>query len=215
MAGRAPHTPRALRRLLAALLALIAVAAGAGTALAADDATAPQSRWPVGGSAVSTAMELAAGHWGMTPCSGRVTVAWKPLAAQVNATSLWAYAGNEGFRRPARNTECEIDLSSVADWDWPKLCTVLVHEVGHLTGHDHVLDAHDVMYPTYVAPVVDCAQTPEPAPDETPLSSYATDLPVAAAPAVPAAKPAKAVPTRRKASPRRASRGASKRSKRS
>ena len=41
-------------------------------------------------------------------------------------------------------------------------CTVFVHEFGHLTGHQHVQDQNNVMYPIYVQPISQCANTPDP-----------------------------------------------------
>jgi hypothetical protein len=41
-------------------------------------------------------------------------------------------------------------------YSWPKFCTVLVHEYGHLTGHPHTVDGADVMSPIYRAPLPAC-----------------------------------------------------------
>lgn len=146
--------------LLAALALLLAGASFARPA-AAVAADSPSTRWPVGGSTLRTAMALGAEHWGMAPCRGRVTLGWDSLGAATNAQSTWAN-DLDPYRQPSFNTDCEIALSLQVDWDWQKLCTVVVHEVGHLTGHDHVDEADDVMYATYVEPVTECAATPEP-----------------------------------------------------
>jgi hypothetical protein len=167
MDGSSPPSPRiASRRLLAAALTalvLLAALACAGTARA-DDApvTAPAARWPVGGTGIRTAMSLGAEHWGFSPCRGKVAVAWAPLSAGINAESSWSN-DVDPFLQPSRNGDCEITLSLRDDWDWPKLCSVVVHEVGHLAGHDHVDDPDDVMYPIYVRAVPECLTTPEPA----------------------------------------------------
>jgi hypothetical protein len=159
LASRSPARPR---RLLAALAALLAIGAGAGTAIAADGATAPSAHWPSDGPAIRTAVDVAAAYWGSVPCRGRVDIGWDTLSRGVNATSSWAN-DVDPYTQPSLNTECDIVLSVKADWDWPMLCSVIVHEVGHLTGHDHVDDPADIMYPTYVAPIPDCMNTPEPA----------------------------------------------------
>ncbi|MDX6730659.1 MAG: Matrixin, partial [Baekduia sp.] len=83
-------------------------------------------------------------------------------SAGINAESSWSN-DVDPFLQPSRNGDCEITLSLRDDWDWPKLCSVVVHEVGHLAGHDHVDDPDDVMYPIYVRAVPECLTTPEPA----------------------------------------------------
>ena len=180
-----PRSTRS-RRTAAALLAIVAlVLIRAATAPAAGEATdAPQARWPVGGAALATAADLAAAHWGATPCRGRVTVTWVALAPGVNSAADWAYDGTDPYGTPKRNSDCTIRLSTAAGWDWPKLCTIVVHEVGHLDGHDHRDDPHDVMAAQYLEPVEDCAATEEPPADAGLLSSYlsAPAAPVAARP---------------------------------
>jgi Matrixin len=181
------------RLILPALLALLALASPAAAA-AAD---APATRWPAGGSTLRAAVALGAGHWGMTPCRGRVSVGWAALGAATNAQSSWAN-DVDPYLQPSSNTDCEIALSTQVEWDWTKLCTVVVHEVGHLDGHDHVDDPADVMYATYLAPVPECAAAPEPA------ETGPAPAPRPAAAAKPAAvkkKPAAAA--RRKRAPAR------------
>jgi hypothetical protein len=209
MDGTQHPSPHPARRVATALLALVALIVGTGTALAADDAGGPpQARWPVGGAGLATASELAAAHWGATPCHGRVTISWARLGVAVNGASDWAFEGTDPYGDAAENSDCSIRLSSDADWDWRKLCTVVVHEVGHLTGHDHVADVHDVMSPQYAEPVAECAATDEPGGDAAVLSSYLSAPGAPAALVAPAvarpkatAKP-KAAPKRRRAKAR-------------
>jgi hypothetical protein len=179
MDGRLPHlpAPRA-RRLAAGLLGLLAVVAALLAPAAARADAGPAARWPVGGSTLSTAMGLAVDHWGFSPCGGRVALRWAPLAPGINAQSSWAN-DVDPYLQPSRNTDCEIALSTRPEWDWVMLCSVVVHEVGHLTGHDHVDDEHDVMYYAYVEPVRECALTPEPA--ETGAPAPAPSAPATAA----------------------------------
>jgi hypothetical protein len=179
---RALHTvvakPRALvappRALLAPLLAaVVLLLAGAGTAAAADS---PAARWPAGGSTLRAALWLGGERWGMTPCGGKVALGWASLGARTNAQASWANDADDPFSQPSSNSGCEIALSLQAEWDWPKLCTVVVHEVGHLTGHPHVDDPDDVMYLSYVAPVPECASTPEPAETGAPRAAAKTKV---------------------------------------
>jgi hypothetical protein len=173
---RIPH------RLLVAALVLFAVAVAAPRA-SADEPFAPAARWPAGGTALHVAYDLAVEHWGFSPCHGKVAVAWAPMSADLNAQSSWT---NEldPYRQPSRNQDCDVTLSTRAEWDWPKLCTVVIHELGHLAGHDHVDDPDDVMSLTYLRPAPECAATPEPAEVAPPLAATArTPVPKAKTPA--------------------------------
>ncbi|HMJ35447.1 MAG TPA: matrixin family metalloprotease [Baekduia sp.] len=153
---------RAARLLVAAGLALLAVAGGAGTALAEDGPlVAPATRWPAGGAALRTATGLATERWGFAPCGGRVTLTWGALSAGINAEASWTN-DVDPYLQPSRNGDCAVTLASGVDWDWPKLCSVVVHELGHLAGHDHVEDPDDIMFFTYMRPIPECVSAPEP-----------------------------------------------------
>lgn len=180
------------RRLIPALITLLLVVAPA--------ARADQGRWPAGGSTLKVAMALGAEHWGMTPCGGRVAVRWERLDPGINAQSAWAN-DVDPYLQPSFNVDCEIALSPAAGWDWVKLCSVVVHEVGHLTGHDHVDDPADVMYYGYVEPVAECAQTPEPVETGPPVSAARPPAKAKAKKAAPAKKAkarARKAPARRR-----------------
>jgi hypothetical protein len=81
------------------------------------------------------ALAVALHVWGAPAC-GQVSVAWVPDEPVVGG----------------RAENCVIDLNSAYGWpalyrgNWPLLCTVVVHEWGHLTGHNHVSDPTNVMY---------------------------------------------------------------------
>ncbi|MGZ6709654.1 MAG: matrixin family metalloprotease, partial [Solirubrobacteraceae bacterium] len=71
-----------------------------------------------------------------------------------NAESRWSSpAGGD----PSTYSACTIAFSLDARWDWPKLCTVTEHELGHLNGHDHTAEEGDMMSPSYYAPTPECA----------------------------------------------------------
>lgn len=173
-----PHRPRLLVALLCA--ALLALSLAPVTARADDS---PAARWPAGGSTLHLLLAMGADHWGMTPCGGKVSIRWGALDPSLNAQSSWVNPVDD-FAQPSRNTDCEVTLSTATTWDWPKLCTVVIHEIGHLDGHDHVADPTDIMYFAYVQPAPECAAMAEPA--ETGV------------PAAPAAPRAAATPPKKK-----------------
>jgi hypothetical protein len=144
-------------------------------------------------------------HWGMTPCGGKVSIRWGTLDPSINAQSSWVNPIDD-FGHPSQNTDCQVTLSTGTWWDWPKLCTVTIHEIGHLTGHQHVDDPTDIMYFAYVQPAPECVSTPEPAETGPPPAAPRAVAPAATPkPAVAAAKKVikKAVKkTKRKHTPR-------------
>ena len=109
---------------------------------------------PASDALTTTAHALAVAHWGVEPCAGQVTVTWAHMGPGINARSTWM---SYDIHNPATYTQCAISYNLDVDWDWPKLCTVIEHELGHLAGHDHVNDPHDVMSPYYVYPTPECA----------------------------------------------------------
>jgi Matrixin len=44
---------------------------------------------------------------------------------------------------------CTIYFNQAAGWPWDKLCSVTVHEYGHLLGHRHSRNPDSIMYPGY------------------------------------------------------------------
>jgi Matrixin len=138
--------PRLLASALLAL-ALLPVAAQADIGL-------PELPVPAADALTSTAHGLAVSRWGVEPCGGQVSVTWAHMGAGINARSQWM---STDIHNPATYTQCSITYNLDVDWDWPKLCTVIEHELGHLAGHEHVDDPHDVMSPYYVYPSPECA----------------------------------------------------------
>jgi hypothetical protein len=128
---------------------LAVVAALLMTASTAYAAPGPQQHWPTGGTAFQTARQIAVDHWSMDPCHGDVDIAWGKLPAGENAESTWTNHFQD-YGDPAHNTLCDVMFNTRQDWDWPKLCTVFVHEFGHLAGNAHSADERDLMFPYYV-----------------------------------------------------------------
>jgi pyruvate/2-oxoglutarate dehydrogenase complex dihydrolipoamide acyltransferase (E2) component len=175
-----PSVPRLLLSFLIAIAILPAVAQA--------DSGLPQVPVPASDALTTTAHALAVAHWGVDPCAGQVTVTWAHMGAGINARSTWM---SYDVHNPATYTQCAISYNLDVDWDWPKLCTVIEHELGHLAGHDHVNDPHDVMSPYYVYPTPECAAGGGPVAAPAPATT-------AEAPATPPAA-SKATTTKKKA----------------
>lgn len=154
----------------------------APSASAATDAPDPDwaAHTPVGSPRLNAALALAVSHWGATPCGGQEQISWVAQAPQINAASTWSNP-TDLYANASQNTDCAIALNPAAQWDWPKFCTVVVHEVGHLDGQQHSADPTNVMTPVYNQPVAECAAAPDP---QAPAVQSA---PVAAPAAAPAA----------------------------
>jgi hypothetical protein len=131
---------------VAGLLSATAVA-GPATRFAPASPTSP---------AIAQAEQIARAYWGSDPCSGAVDVRWVRQAPDINALSTWATPATDPYGDPDANTDCTIDLNPAATFDWPKFCTVLVHEFGHLTGHDHDPRPGRLMSELYTTPLAQC-----------------------------------------------------------
>jgi Matrixin len=153
------------RLIVCAALVLAAVPAAA----MADDVEPPPIPVPAADGLMTTAHGLAVARWGMDPCGGQVAMSWQHMGAGINARSQWMSIYTND---PSTYSDCSITYNLDVDWDWPKLCTVVEHELGHLSGHDHVNDPHDVMSPYYVYAAPECAlpKTATVAPDRSPRS---------------------------------------------
>jgi len=122
---------------------------------------APSTQFPVGGPSMQAAREIADRYWGADPCGGAVTLAWTSQAPTLNAAATWTAVGNDLYGDPAHNTNCTVAFNNDQAFDWPTLCTVLVHEFGHLTGHPHSGILNDVMAAVFSQPIPQC-QIPDP-----------------------------------------------------
>jgi hypothetical protein len=154
------------RLIVCATLALVALP----TAALADDGDPPAIPVPAADSLMATAHSLAVARWATEPCGGQVAMTWTHMGEGINARSQWM---SIDVNDPSTYSECSITYNLDVDWDWPKLCTVVEHELGHLSGHDHVNDPHDVMSPYYVFAAPECAlpkSQPATAPDRAPRS---------------------------------------------
>ena len=147
---------RAITRavLRASVPACVAVCLAAPPAAAAS----PDVAFPADGRAMQAALFTAKAYWGKDPCGGSVRASWADLATGDAAISYWLSATDDAFATPESNTDCRIEFNRRQAYDWPRLCTVAVHEVGHLLGHDHTADHTHVMAETYSRPLPACLE---------------------------------------------------------
>jgi len=151
--------PRAVPRCFALLSCLLGLAGACASAASADTTSA--DRFPVGGAAMTAAEGVAQAYWGTNPCGGKYDISWVEMGLDTNAISTWSNP-TSAYDNPSQNLDCRVAFNKLIDYDWQRFCTVLVHELGHLAGHDHSADAHDVMAAYYNGPVDVCVAAPAP-----------------------------------------------------
>jgi hypothetical protein len=191
--------PPTLARLLAC--AALTLALLPATASAASAASVPV---PAAESLMNTAHALAVTRWGVDACGGQVTATWIHMGPGINARSQWM---STDARDPSSYSSCAVTYNLDVSWDWPKLCTVVEHELGHLTGHDHVDDPHDVMSAYYVYPAPECTPVAAQVPAGAPAAAPHKARPASSSRRATASKAAdkrKAAATRKAAAKRRA-----------
>ena len=190
--------PRLLRRhvvpiaLLAASLAApfftvggdsyVTATAGSAVARAAvnEEVAPPETRYAVGGEAMQSAKGLAQQHWGGPACGDKVEIVWTQLEEDTNATASWRNP-SDAWNNPGENFDCRIEFNAGADYDWAKFCTVMTHEMGHLSGQPHSDRPGELMSPVYTDALPACegpepgapAQAPAPALDAEPTATQA------------------------------------------
>jgi hypothetical protein len=143
-----------LPALLRRLLACSALGLAFVPATAHAEGLLPDVPVPAAAPLMATGQSLAAARWGVDPCGGQVAVSWSHMGPGINARSQWM---SVDINDASSYTECAITYNLDVDWDWPKLCTVIEHELGHLAGRQHVNDPRDVMSAYYIYPAPECA----------------------------------------------------------
>ena len=129
----------------AALLAFCLLLPAAADARSARSASAAAD--------VLAAYGVAKRFWGAAPCAGRVTFRWAPLGTRLHGVARWTTLARN--RRARRNCRILLD-ADLARRGWARLCTVVVHEVGHLHGHGHVPRRGRIMSAVYAGPLARC-----------------------------------------------------------
>ena len=145
---------RALRRGIGGAGAAVAlVLALAAPALAAR----PSDTFPAAGTAMADAYATAVAHWGRQPCDGRVTLRWREMAPKLNALSAWS-PGATGD--PSEFFACVITFNDTVAYDYPRLCSAMAHEMGHLFGRGHTSLRGELMSAHYSGATPACRTRP-------------------------------------------------------
>src|SRR3954469_1218895 len=116
----------------------------------------PEQVFAAGSQQMTTAIAIAKQHWNTDPCGGQVQIEWSGLASDINAQSSWTNP-TSAYDNPTQNGDCKVTFNPGAEFDWPKFCTVTIHEFGHLAGRPHSPDPDDVMFAYYTRPAAECA----------------------------------------------------------
>jgi hypothetical protein len=131
------------------------VVARAAQAPADERARPADQRFPLGGPALQSARDVARGYWNADACKGAVEFVWTTLDEGVNATASWRNP-TDAWNNAGENFDCRIELNVAAEYDFPKLCTVVAHEVGHLLGQQHADREGLLMSAYYTTPLGAC-----------------------------------------------------------
>jgi hypothetical protein len=132
---------RAIRRW--ARITVISTLATAAVWLLAPDAPAQAGVWELG-----RAQAVAGKAWGY-PCSGRPEFRYSDeYAGNPDAQHAYEFDAWVMFKPPTYEPECIIWLApGMRTASWPRLCTVILHEFGHLAGqYEHTSDPRSIMH---------------------------------------------------------------------
>jgi hypothetical protein len=189
---------------LSITLAVLTIGGGMSTTTAGA-VSGPDVAFAAGSPAMTVIAQIARDYWGRDACGGQVQISWARLDARINAEAGWWKTGEDAYADPDGNTNCEITFNLTTE-DWPKLCTVAVHEYGHLNGRPHSADPDDVMAAYYTHPLRQCVDAAPP-PDLEPAIPVPAPSALAA-PVLSSPRPAHHRTTRAPAHRRHARRGA-------
>jgi hypothetical protein len=160
----------------------VLAAAAACALLSATPASAsPADEFPAGGPSMNQAWDQAVGYWQGMPCHGQVRLAWATMGKEYNAIARWTATDPA---RPETFTNCSITFNTAQPYDYPMLCSIMTHEIGHLLGQPHGGDRQgSVMSETYYGPVGPCgpAALPEPPPESASVDDESSTRPTSAA----------------------------------
>lgn len=67
---------------------------------------------------------------------------WEDLRGDRIGEARWWYYRNN----PTAYSDCKVGIDVHYDWDFEWLCTIMVHEYGHLSGQEHSENPRSVMH---------------------------------------------------------------------
>lgn len=146
---------RSLPRCALVVLALLLGGLAGGPAASA----ASEQAFPIGGAEFQRAVDVAQAHWSAVPCQGQVRFSWQGLEPLTNARATWSNP-TDAWSNPGANFGCTVVLNSLTQYDFPMLCTVMAHELGHLLGRQHEAQDGQLMSPVYSTPLTACGGAP-------------------------------------------------------
>jgi hypothetical protein len=133
-----------MRRLATATAIVTLTLAPSASAIRAHHAHRPAVGWVRVVNPLQVAIEKARALWGVEPCGGSYRVQLDAPAIDAGVATFDTPTGAGYYTSPASTwTSCVLHLRA-SDWtahevetNWPQLCSVVLHEYGHLTGHTH------------------------------------------------------------------------------
>jgi hypothetical protein len=155
---------------LRVLAAAVVIAAAATPAAAAGQPAARASSTARPAAAAGklpttarAALDTGRRYWGVLPCGGNVRVvlqrswapgvdhaadAWVTFDSSLGANNLVAPADTYG-RCTIAFARTRWPTSASLQQDWDMFCLTMIHELGHLLGHEHDLAPRSVMAPVF------------------------------------------------------------------
>ena len=146
------HMPR-LRRALGPALCTLSLLSTFTVPAEARTLRPVEARFAPGGVAMKTAYATGVSFWGSAPCRGNVTMRWGRLPVGVEAESSWLAIDPHDASTWSR---CAVTFNRRSRFTRAKLCTIMVHELGHLLGHEHVAGSRNIMAERYAGPIAVC-----------------------------------------------------------
>lgn len=90
------------------------------------------------------AKRIAHRHYPMACGGHHITLKFRPLRGKEGGWAKWWWTGNNKHN-PSAWIDCSVTIDSRRHFATSKLCGIMVHEYGHLSGLEHSSNRYDVM----------------------------------------------------------------------